>query len=146
MDYVASKAHVAQRSQIEEQAIFSFPFCLFVIFVVVVVIVVLLLRRVGACFGGALGVNHRSARKKKTKYTHKNERGSHLATVQETINFLISTSTQYMEQFFVLFCFLFLIFTIQYNSQQLNHRMEMIVVSKVLQVATFFSSLIWKCD
>ena len=67
-------------ARLRNQAIFSFPFCLFVIFVVVVIIV-LRLRRVGACFGGALGVNHRSARKKKTKYTHKNERGSHLATV-----------------------------------------------------------------
>ena len=65
MDYVASKAYVAKSSWIEEKAIFSFPFCLFVIFVVVVVIVVLRLRRVGACFGGALGVNHRSAREKK---------------------------------------------------------------------------------
>ena len=55
-------------ARLRNKLFFSFPFCFFVIFVVVVVIVVLRLRRVGACFGGALGVNHRSARKKNEIY------------------------------------------------------------------------------
>ena len=66
MDCVASKAHVAQRSKIEEQAIFSFPFCLFVIFVVVVVIVVLRFKASGAMFWERIRRKSRAGKKNET--------------------------------------------------------------------------------